>query len=43
MFRYDYEHGTHDQKYEVNLLRFRVNTLTDQNSRSHNKRVALRR
>jgi len=42
--RYDLDQNNIDQKYEVNLFRFRVNTLTDVNSKQHNKRVGkLRR
>merc|ERR1712130_627405 len=39
--KFDYERETHDQKYDVNLLRFRVNSLTDQNSKQNSKMARI--
>ena len=40
--RFDYECAGKDEKYEVVLLRFRVNGLSDENNRQNNKRIGLR-
>lgn len=40
--RFDFDMNTRDQKYEVTLLRYRVNTLSDMGNKQKSKRVKLR-